>query len=83
MSCGLSRRSNNSLCANKYAHKLEKQSSPTPKRESAGGELGDDVIVVLDDEPLPCSKKLCKNNPNCLNYLGQETWKDEGEFTNY
>lgn len=77
MSCGLSRRSNNSLCANKYAHKLEKQSSPTPKRESAGGELGDDVIVVLDDEPLPCSKKLCKNNPNCLNYLGQETWKDE------
>ncbi|KAG1891149.1 hypothetical protein F4604DRAFT_1876310 [Suillus subluteus] len=77
MSCGLSRRSNNPLCANKYAHKPEKHSSPTPKRESAGGELGDDVIVVSDDEPPPCSKKLCKNNPNCLNYLGQETWKDE------
>ncbi|KAG1827163.1 cysteine proteinase [Suillus subaureus] len=77
MSCGLSRRSNNPLCANKYAHKPEKQSSPAPKRESAGGELGDDVIVVSDDEPPPCSKKLCKNNPNCLNYLGQETWKDE------
>lgn len=77
MSCGLSRRSNNPLCANKYAYKPEKQSSPAPKRDPAGGELGDDVIVVLDDEPPPCSKKLCKNNPNCLNYLGQETWKDE------
>ncbi|KAG2041623.1 cysteine proteinase [Suillus americanus] len=77
LSCGLSRRSNNPLCANKYAHKPEKQSSPAPKRELAGGELGDDVIVVSDDEPPPCSKKLCKNNPNCLNYLGQETWKDE------
>lgn len=77
MSCGLSRRSNNPCCANKYAHKPEKQSSPTSKRETAGGELGDDVVVVSDDEPPPCSKKLCKTNPNCLNYLGQETWKDE------
>ncbi|KAG2750640.1 cysteine proteinase [Suillus brevipes Sb2] len=77
MSCGLSRRSNNPCCANKYAHKPEKQSSPTSKRETAGGELGDDVVVVSDDEPSPCSKKLCKTNPNCLNYLGQETWKDE------
>jgi ubiquitin carboxyl-terminal hydrolase 48 len=83
MSCGLSRRSNNPCCANKYAHKPEKQSSPTSKRETAGGELGDDVVVVSDDEPPPCSKKLCKTNPNCLNYLGQETWKDEGEFTDY
>lgn len=77
MSCGLSRRSNNPFCANKYAHKSEKQNSPTPKREPADGEPGNDIIVVSDDTPPPCSKKLCKNNPNCLNYLGQETWKDE------
>lgn len=83
MSCGLSRRSNNPFCANKYAHKSEKQNSPTPKREPADGEPGNDIIVVSDDTPPPCSKKLCKNNPNCLNYLGQETWKDEGESINY
>lgn len=80
MTCGLSRRSGNPFCTNKYAHKPEKQSSPTPKHDVADGELQDDVIVISDDEPPPCSKKLCKNNPNCLNYLGQETWEDEGVF---
>lgn len=80
MTCGLSRRSKNPFCVNKYAHKPEKRSSPVPKRDVADGELQDDVIVISDDEPPPCSKKLCKNNPNCLNYLGQDTWEDEGEF---
>ncbi|OAX36669.1 cysteine proteinase [Rhizopogon vinicolor AM-OR11-026] len=77
MTCGLSRRSGNPFCANKYANKPEKQSTPPPKLEAADGELQDDVIVISDDELPPCSKKLCKNNPNCLNYLGQETWEDE------
>ncbi|KAG9318845.1 hypothetical protein JVU11DRAFT_949 [Chiua virens] len=43
----------------------------------ANGELENDVIVVSDDEPPPCNKKACKNNPNCLNYLGQLQWEDE------
>jgi ubiquitin carboxyl-terminal hydrolase 48 len=80
MTCGLSRRSRNPFCTNKYAPKPEKQRSSTPKHEVADGELQDDVIVISDDEPQPCSKKLCKHNPNCLNHLGQETWEDEGEF---
>lgn len=52
---------------------------PSPRHErTANGELDDDVIVISDDEPPACSKKLCKGNPNCLNYLGQERWEDEG-----
>jgi len=80
MTCGLSRRSRNPFCTNKYANKPARQSSPTLKREGADGELQDDVIIISDDDPPPCSKKSCKHNPNCLNYLGQEAWEDEGEF---
>lgn len=75
--CGLSRRSRNSFCANKYAL-LDRRSTSTSHSKTNGG-LDDDIIVISDDEPPPCSKKLCKNNPNCLNYLGQEKWEDEGE----
>jgi hypothetical protein len=38
-----------------------------------------DVIVLSDSDDevqLVCSKAKCKNNPYCLNYLGQEKWED-------
>ena len=47
---------------------------------SAEGEIEDDVIVISDDDAPPCTKKLCRANPNCLNYLGQEKWEEEGPF---
>lgn len=83
MACGLSKRNKNTLCGNRHASKPAK-SSPIPTDETqtavANGELENDVIVVSDDEPPPCNKKVCKNNPNCLNYLGQHQWEDEGKF---
>lgn len=48
------------------------------KNIPVNGELDDDVIVISDDEAPLCSKKGCKVNPNCLNYMGQEKWEDEG-----
>ncbi|KAF7965268.1 hypothetical protein HWV62_44723, partial [Athelia sp. TMB] len=77
-SCGLSRGSKHSYCSNKYAPEKNVRDSGTRNQEAAGGELDDDVIVISDDEPSPCSKKLCKGNPNCLNYLGQDKWEEEG-----
>lgn len=82
MTCGLSKRNKNPFCGNRHAPKPTK-SSPPPADETqtnvANGELENDVIVVSDDEPPPCNKKVCKNNPNCLNYLGQAQWEDEGK----
>ncbi|KAJ7632814.1 cysteine proteinase [Roridomyces roridus] len=46
------------------------------------GEIDEDIIVISsdDEEDDPnCVKRTCRNNPNCLNYLGQKTWKDEEE----
>lgn len=82
MTCGLSRRNRNPFCGNKYVSKPE-QSQPTvtlePTAETANGESENDIIVVSDDEPPTCAKKACKNNPNCLNYLGQDKWEDQGK----
>ncbi|KAG8217868.1 hypothetical protein J3R82DRAFT_6034 [Butyriboletus roseoflavus] len=80
MTCGLSKCNKNPFCGNRCALKPAK-SSHTPADETqtvvANGELENDLIVVSDDESPPCNKKVCKNNPNCLNYLGQQQWEDE------
>ncbi|KAH7929713.1 cysteine proteinase [Leucogyrophana mollusca] len=81
MTCGLSKRNRNPFCANKYASNQKERTSRSPTRETkdkpADGELDNDVIVISDDELPPCDKKSCRNNPNCLNHLGQEKWEDE------
>lgn len=87
MSCGLSSRNKQPFCSNKYASIEKKRKSPREDSDIpmsptvSNYELDNDVIVISDDEPPPCSKKLCKNNPNCLNYLGQDKWEDEGEWS--
>ncbi|THH10686.1 hypothetical protein EW145_g1149 [Phellinidium pouzarii] len=46
---------------------------PTAEQEDLS-----DVIVISDGEDeLLCDKKRCKDNPFCLNYLGQDKWEDE------
>lgn len=77
ITCGLSRRSRHPFCPNKYAS-VDRKRASCCQEPTVNGELEDDVIVISDDEPPQCSKKLCKNNPNCLNYLGQEKWEDKG-----
>ncbi|KAF9218284.1 cysteine proteinase, partial [Gyrodon lividus] len=81
MTCGLSGRNGNPFCGNKYVSKPEMPklapSAENSETSVAKGELENDIIIVSDDEPPPCNKKVCKNNPNCLNYLGQEKWENE------
>lgn len=78
----LSVRNRNPFCPNKYGVDSNEVSIPEPAASNAthvNGELSEDVIVVSDtDEPV-CSKKACKTNPWCLNYLNQEIWENEGK----
>lgn len=78
MVCGLSARNNYPFCANKHTA-LHLQKSPDKKEEAL---QDNDIIIVSDDEDLKCTKKSCKVNPNCLNYLGQDMWEDKGESFN-
>lgn len=83
--CNLSQRNDTPYCRSKFAAKEDEghaqistdRQLPLP---SVDGELDDDIIIISDDEQPSCSKKLCKTNPNCLNYLGQEMWEDEGDL---
>lgn len=85
LACGLSQRNDAPYCRNKFAV-TEDKTHVNGSRErqlphpNVNGELDDDIIVISDDEKPSCSKKLCKANPNCLNYLGQEKWEDEGDL---
>ncbi|KAG5724013.1 Ubiquitin carboxyl-terminal hydrolase 48 [Termitomyces sp. T112] len=77
ISCGLSKRNNHPSCQNKYFQGVTAaQLVRKPITASVDGELDDEVIVISDDEGHPCSPRSCKSNPNCLNYLGQESWED-------
>lgn len=86
LACNLSQRNDIPYCLGKFAAKedeghAKKSREPQLPLPSVDGELDDDIIIISDDEqPYECSKKLCKANPNCLNYLGQEKWEDEGGF---
>uniref|UniRef100_A0A0W0FLB1 ubiquitinyl hydrolase 1 n=1 Tax=Moniliophthora roreri TaxID=221103 RepID=A0A0W0FLB1_MONRR len=76
---GLSSRTRRRRCPNKYAQEEKCSSSVESAQKAVNGELDEDVIVISDDEELNCNKKDCKQNPFCLNYLGQEKWEDEGQ----
>lgn len=75
MACGLSAKNVYPFCANKFATSQAPKPSANVKEEVI---LDDDIIIIQDDEEVKCTKKGCKENPNCLNYLGQDKWEDEG-----
>ncbi|KAJ3732305.1 cysteine proteinase [Lentinula guzmanii] len=78
--CGLSRRNNYPFCRNNHKSKSRTIQSPVPViHQVTNDDIPDDVIVISDgeDEGHNCGKKVCKGNPNCLNYLGQEKWESE------
>lgn len=83
--CGFSRSSTYPLCPNAYSENRKlpstKEESPQTKQPDSSAQAGtaDDVIVISDDEGPKCSHKMCKHNPYCLNYLGQDIWEDAGE----
>jgi len=79
LACGLSERNQHPCCPNKYSSPTHITKSPTHFESPAvKGEFDEDVIIISDDEPSRCVRNSCKTNPNCLNYLGQEHWEDEG-----
>ncbi|KAL4247306.1 peptidase C19 family protein [Abortiporus biennis] len=75
--CGFSKHSHYPLCPNKYSPKPRESPPQEENAETVEGELDDDVIVISDDESSSCDSKVCRNNPNCLNYLGQDKWESE------
>lgn len=50
----------------------------TAPAKVAKGELEDDIIVISEDDHPVCDSRTCKSNPNCVNYLGQDKWENEG-----
>lgn len=73
---GLGKRSPYPLCSNKYASSSKEtlDSTSTPAFEH------DEDVVIVSESTTTCSKGTCRNNPNCLNYLGQEKWEKESMF---
>lgn len=75
---GFTSKSGYSACANKYppCHAVTDTAGSSQPEEKE-----EEIIVISDDEVTPvCSKKNCKGNPRCLNYLGQDVWENPGEF---
>lgn len=69
------------LCQNKYSVKSldGERTKEHNARKSVTPKDDGDIIVISDDEDRqPCEKKKCKDNPFCLNYLGQQKWENEG-----
>lgn len=68
--------------ANGLKNESSKPDLLAKEQDVAPGE--DEIIHISDDDDdvtyiaPQCSKRACKANPNCLNYLGQEKWLDEG-----
>ena len=65
--CGLGPLAKTPLCPNKFQKRADSEGSVV---EVSDGE---------DETTHNCSKVKCRNNPYCLNYLGQERWENEGQ----
>lgn len=85
--CGFSSSSLYPFCPNKYAPRPLNGPTPasadhavatTAPAKVAKGELEDDIIVISEDDHPVCDSRTCKSNPNCVNYLGQDKWENEG-----
>ena len=76
--CGFSPYVGFPFCRNKA--EADASQSIAPVVDIAVDQDDQDTIIVLSDsdEEPECSKKTCKSNPNCLNYLGQDKWLEEG-----
>lgn len=71
-SYGFGKRSPYPLCANRYASSSKETLDYLAKTQD-----GDDDIVIVSDSTMPCAKAVCRDNPNCPNYVGQEKWEND------
>ncbi|KAJ3544080.1 hypothetical protein NMY22_g2917 [Coprinellus aureogranulatus] len=70
---GFTSQSGFSICPNKFPARQSAAQTAVPQSELNEEE----IIVISDDEATPiCSKKNCKGNPRCLNYMGQDVWEN-------
>lgn len=68
---GFNSKSGSVACANQHSSRHAATGAGAPNDSE------DEIIVISDDEATPvCSKKNCKGNPRCLNYLGQDVWEN-------
>jgi hypothetical protein len=79
IACGLSSRLPYPFCLNKWSQKLSARKERIINTSVAQQE-DNKILVVSDSERCPCDPKLCRANPNCLNYMGQELWEEESKF---
>ncbi|KAI0831247.1 cysteine proteinase [Trametes gibbosa] len=77
--CGFSKNSTQPICRNKYSERQKILSGGG--RNCNSGPSEEEVIVISDDEGPVCNNKACKQNPYCLNHLGQDKW--EGDDKSY
>ena len=75
--CGFSGRNGHKFCANKYSPALALDKR---KIHDVSEATEDHAVIISDEEVPPCNEKMCKSNPNCLNYVGQPAWEDDGKF---
>ncbi|KAG8960305.1 hypothetical protein FRC03_006787 [Tulasnella sp. 419] len=65
------------ICPNKFVEK-----SPSKKTKSKAEAKDKDGYILIsseseDEQSSVCRIRDCRNNPQCLNYLGQTKWEDE------
>lgn len=60
------------------------EEKPRPILKSAKGKgKGKGKAVVEAEKEKPCAPENCGNNPNCLNWLGQDKWENTSESRLY
>ena len=91
--CGLGPLSKIPLCPNKFQKRVRARADADSTGDDDVVELsdgdGDGDGDEDEDETITtthnnnnndsCSKVKCRNNPYCLNYLGQERWENQGQ----
>ncbi|EJU05183.1 hypothetical protein DACRYDRAFT_103677 [Dacryopinax primogenitus] len=84
--CGFSEESGLPVCPNIWSKDVKEGDEKGKGRAVDTGAYdasvsGKSQKAEVIDLTLPtlCSKKKCRDNPNCLNYLGQDAWEDEDE----
>ncbi|KZT53991.1 cysteine proteinase [Calocera cornea HHB12733] len=86
-SCGFAEESGYTACVNKWSKEAKskedkrkgKEVDTLPVEQVPKTEETQKSDVIDLTAPAPCDKKKCRDNPNCLNHLGQEAWEDEEE----
>ena len=81
--CGLGPLSKTPLCPNKFQNTRDDvvELSDGDGDGDGDGDEDETITTTHNNNNDSCSKVKCRNNPYCLNYLGQERWENQGQFS--